>query len=189
MARNIENLFQLRQSPAITGSTAKDQDREAFLTYLLPVKKYLFNFIRKALNFSPDADDIFQEALLKGFRYFHSFDRRKNFKTWIFTIAHNLMKDMFREKHLRHWPVSLEEAGEPAIENVCFPISVSQEVREIYAAAAHLKPRQREVFFLFYYNEFSIPEIAEITGLTRTNIKFILHQARSAVKKVLEVHE
>ncbi len=67
------------------------------------------------------------------------------------------------------------------------PMAVSQEVREIYAAAAHLKPRQREVFFLYYYNEFNILEIVEITGLTRPNIKFILHQARSAVKKVLEV--
>ena len=185
MVLTAGNLVRLHRRPVETGSTALAENRDTFLAYLLPVKKHLYNFIRKALNFSTEADDIFQETLLKGFRYFHSFDRRKSFKTWIFTIAHNLMKDAHREKTLSHWPVPLVEVGEIRLE--ADPTAVSTRVREIYAEAAKLKPRQREVFFLYYYNEFGIAEIAEITGLTGVNIKFILHQARSAIKKVMEV--
>ena len=181
MALTAGNIIPLQQRARETGSAAQAQDRETFLDYLLPVKKRLYNFILKASNFSPEADDIFQDTLLKAFRYFYSFDRRKNFKTWIFTIAHNLLKDVFREKQLGHWPLSLAEVGEITAD------AVSNEVREIYTTAAALKPRPREVFFLYYYNEFTIPEIVEITGLTRPNIKFILHQARKAIKKVMEV--
>jgi RNA polymerase sigma-70 factor (ECF subfamily) len=179
MVLTAGNIIQLRQRAKETGSTARVQDRETFLAYLLPLKKHLYNFVKKTSNFSPDADDIFQDTLLKAFRYFHSFDRSKNFKTWIFTIAHNLLKDAFRDKQLRHWPVSLEEMGEIIADDV------SNDVQEIYTTAAALKPRHREVFFLYYYNEFNISEIIEITGLTRPNIKFMLHQARKAIKKVM----
>lgn len=187
MVLTAGNILQLRQRAKETGAAARAQDRETFLAYLLPVKKHLYNFVQKASNFSPDADDIFQDTLLKAFRYFHSFDRGKNFKTWIFTIAHNLLKDAFREKQLRHWPVSLEEVGEIAADEDQTDTAVSNDVQEIYTIAAALKPRHREVFFLYYYNEFTISEIIEITGLTRANIKFMLHQARKAIKKVMEV--
>jgi RNA polymerase sigma-70 factor (ECF subfamily) len=160
------------------------KERELFLSLLLPVKKNLYNFVRKSLAYTPEADDIFQEALLKGFRYFYSFDRDKSFKTWIFTIAHNLVKDrfMFLQKNPS---VSLDDVGEIAGDKG--PVSISEEAREVYAVAGELPPRSREVFFLYYYNEFRVAEIVEITGLSRALVKFILHQARSAIKKRMEV--
>ena len=185
MVLTAGDIMSFRRKPAAAAAATRADHREAFLAYLLPVKKHLYNFIRKALNFSHDADDIFQDALLKGFRYFHSFDRRKNFKTWIFTIAHNLMKDNFREKGHHTYPVSLQEVGDISAEGA--PAGMTEKVQEIYAAAANLKPRQREVFFLYYYNEFGVSEVAEITGLTRANTKFILHQARNTIKTVMEV--
>jgi RNA polymerase sigma-70 factor (ECF subfamily) len=152
----------------------------------MPIKKYLYNFIRKSLSFSHEADDIFQETLLKSFRYFHSFKRDKNFKTWIFTIAHNLMKDYFKSINTRSSSLVILEGDEIALDK---DTSLTEDVREIYMMAGKLKPRHREVFFLYYYNEFKIPEIVEITGLTKVNVKFILHQARKSVKKMLEVSE
>jgi RNA polymerase sigma-70 factor (ECF subfamily) len=189
MIKTTDNTYPPGPRSTEAAPTPLEKDRHTFLTYLLPIKKQLYNFVQKASNFSPDADDLFQETLLKGFRYFHSFDHGRKFKTWIFTIAHNLMKDAFREKQLRHWAVPLEAAED--ITAVDYPVSaaLSADVREIYAVVAHLKPRQREVFFLYYYNEFNISEIAAITGLSRANIKFILHQARKTIKKILEVRE
>jgi len=158
--------------------------REDFMVLLAPIKKYLYNFIRKSLNYSAETDDIFQETILKGFRYFNTYDREKDFKTWIFTIAHNLMKDSYayRQKNLS---VSLEELGDVECERK----EISHEVQEIYTAAHVLAPRDREIFFLYYYNEFEVSEIAKVTGLSRPNIKFILHQARKNIKKRMEVRQ
>lgn len=161
------------------------KQNEGFLQYLTPIKKHLYNFILKSLNFSHDADDIFQETLLKGFRYFHTFDRDRDFKTWLFTIAHNLVKDYFKNNRTL---VLLEDVEQLALTpgtSGPFP----DDVRDIYRAAANLKPRQREVFFLYYYNEFKISEIVDITGLTKVNIKFILHRARVAIKEMMEIRK
>ena len=161
------------------------ENKELFLHLLMTIKKYLYNFVQKSLNFSHEADDIFQETLLKGFRYFNSFKRDKNFKTWIFTIAHNLMKDYFNRNSSSSL-VLLGDADKIASDKEASP---PEDVREIYNMAGNLKPRHREIFFLYYYNEFKISEIVEITGLTKVNAKFILHQARKSVKKMLEVPE
>ena len=61
----------------------------------------------------------------------------------------------------------------------------SQElVKEVYQFAESLKPKQREVFFLFYYSGFTISEVSQITKLKTGNIKFILNQARTSLKKI-----
>ncbi|MCP4214209.1 MAG: RNA polymerase sigma factor [bacterium] len=169
------------QAAAICEETAVPDYKELFLQLLVPVKKFLYNFIQKSMNFSADADDIFQDTLLKGFRYFHSFDRDRSFKTWIFTIAHNLMKDHFSTNNALLPATDIEQLEDGVNRRV------PEDAREIYSAAKKLKPKHREVFFLFYYNEFKIPEIADITGLTKVNVKFILQQARKSVKKILEV--
>ncbi len=187
MALNFDNIvrFPGRTAPPDRASvqTTETADKDLFLHLLVPVKKHLYNFIRKSLNFSHDTDDVFQDTLLKSFRYFNSFKRDKNFKTWIFTIAHNLLKDHFKNSRSL---VLMENADR-------FPIdedtSIPRDVRDIYQVAGTLKPRQREVFFLYYYNEFKVSEIAQITGLTQVNVKFILHQARKTVKEMMEVEQ
>jgi RNA polymerase sigma-70 factor (ECF subfamily) len=168
--------------------TAPVPDRDRFLQLLLPVKTHLYNFIRKTMNFSSEADDVFQDTLLKGFRYFHSFDRRRGFKTWIFTVAHNLVKDRFAaEARMERQAVSWQEAEEVEDRANTPDAQMTAEVRDIYRLAAALRPRHREVFFLYYYNEFSVAETAEITGLSRANVKFILHRARKRIKSIVEV--
>jgi RNA polymerase sigma-70 factor (ECF subfamily) len=181
MVLNLDNIvpFPGKTGAAAAERTAETNDQELFLHHLLPVKKHLYNFIRKSLNFSPETDDIFQDTLLKGYRYFYSFKREGNFKTWIFTIAHNLVKDHFKRSSA---PVLLANADGLIIEE---DTSILRDVREIYHVAGTLKPRQREVFFLYYYNGFNISEITAITGLTGVNIKFILYQARKAVKDIM----
>jgi RNA polymerase sigma-70 factor (ECF subfamily) len=191
MALSLDKSVRLsRQAAAVEPEKAVELgNKELFLHLLMPIKKYLYNFIQKSLNFSHEADDIFQETLLKSFRYFNSFKQDKNFKTWIFTIAHNLMKDYFKSINIKNSNsnlVLMESADKIASDNEA---SLHGEVQEIYNMAEKLKPRHREVFFLYYYNEFKISEIVEITGLTTVNVKFILHQARKFVKKMLEVSE
>ena len=70
-------------------------------------------------------------------------------------------------------------------------MSVPQEkkalVQEIYSYASGLKPREREVFFLFYESGFAISEIEEITNLKSGYIKLLLHQARTNLKTKLGV--
>lgn len=154
--------------------------RETFLEFLSPVQSYLYNFILKSLNFSVQGEDLFQDVLLKAFRYFDSFDRKRSFKTWLFTIAHNLIKDYYQKNS--------SQLITDSMSSIEFrDNSLQPRVSDIYTVAENLKPRQREIFFLYYDSEFKVSEIASVTGLSKPNVKFILNQARKAIKKILEV--
>lgn len=194
---NTLNLFQENKSQCEdtidfqdTGRDMSESDlsdspglqRARYIELVDPIKKMLYNFIFKSMNFSQDSDDIYQEALLKGFKYFYSYNPEKNFKSWLFTIANNLIKDYFRKKK-SNLPLEPNHIGDGADQ------SLSLRVIDIYHAVGELKPHHRRVFFLFYYNEFKITEISAITGLSQSNIKFILSQSRKRLKKFLEVSE
>ena len=159
-----------------------EKKRKSFLQQLLPVKKQLYNFILKSLNFHSESEDLYQETILKAFRYYDSLNPNKKFKPWIFTIACNLIKDYLRKEK----PLPLFENSKIAYRN---NLRNYAEIKEIYRVASRLKTKQRKVFYLYYYNDFKISEISDITGLSRVNIKFILNQCRKMIKSRLEVLE
>ena len=152
-------------------------DQSVFWELAGPHKQKLYNFIHKSLSFSEEADDVFQETLLRGLKYFHSYNKEKSFNTWLFAIAHNEVKKHFKNAQRRN-SLPLEERLIVTDERI--PPDL---VREVYRFADALKPKQKEVFFLFYDSGFSISEISGITGLRQGNVKFILNRARQALKE------
>jgi RNA polymerase sigma-70 factor (ECF subfamily) len=157
------------------------QEIDWFWELVAPLEKKLFNFLHKALNFSEDSNDLYQEVVIRAWRYFPSFDRRRSFKTWIFAIAHNEIRKHFNQRKDEQTVIPidllLKEPAAPADD---------PDLALIYGTARQLPPRQREVFYLFYYNGFSIAEIAAICGLRQGNVKFILNRGRDAVRSALE---
>jgi RNA polymerase sigma-70 factor (ECF subfamily) len=148
------------------------------------VKTKLYNYIHKALNFSADADDVYQDTILHAYRYVRSFQDGRDFGAWLFGIAQNEIKKHHKKNPRVTISLDAERLG------IKDPYSERQTIEEIYRFAEQLKPRQREVFFLFYDQGFTIPEISEITRLGEGNIKFILNRARKALRTVIgENHE
>jgi RNA polymerase sigma-70 factor (ECF subfamily) len=160
---------------------AVEQEKEPFWDLLASLEKKLFNFLHKSLGFSEDSADLYQEVVLRAWKYFPSYDRRRDFSTWIFTIAHNEVKKYFNRR--REWatvPLALL-TNDPAAP------AADPDVALVHDAAMRLPARQREVFFLFYYSRFSLAEVAAICGLSQGNVKFILSRGREAVRRALEV--
>jgi len=154
----------------------------AFWGLIEPVKLRLYNFIHKSLNFSTDADDVYQETVLHAFQYFASFRKDKDFRGWIFSIAHNEIKSHFRRTRKQTATHSIDALT--ASQND----STGALIREVFRFAARLKPKERQVFFLYYESGFSIPEIEGITGLKEGYIKLLLSQARNSLREALGVH-
>lgn len=160
----------------------RSRDLEAtgtlFWELISPHKHKLYNFIKKSLNFSEDANDVFQETVLRALRYFSSYKKQKNFNTWLFTIAHNEIKKHYKKASKHTSFADMDRLKAPETND-------SQElVKEVYQFAESLKPKQKEVFFLFYYNGFTISEVSQITRLKEGNVKFILNQARISLKEI-----
>lgn len=158
----------------------------AFQEMLEPVKNNLYNFILKSLNFSEDAHDVFQETALRAFKYISGFKENYSFKTWIFAIAQNEIRGYYRKNRGKTGHTALdnpldenEGGGSPDDHDA----ATKALVKTIYEIAAELTPQQRNIFFLFYDERFSIKEIGRITGLKEGNIKFILNRSREIIKE------
>jgi len=155
--------------------------KHCFLKFLNPVKKFLYNYIRKSMNYSELSDDIYQETVLRAFKYFDSYDKKKCFKNWIFTIATNQLKNHLNSKNnlINH---------KNNVENIPFNSKEKNyKVRKIYNIAKNFKDEYRQIFFLYYYNDFKINEISRIVNKSESNIKFILYKLRKIIKKNMEV--
>ena len=152
-------------------------DAEHFWELAGPHRQKLYHFIHKSLSFSTEADDVYQDTLLRGLRYFPSYDKGKSFSTWLFTIAHNEVKKHFKNSR-REIPLPLLESLIVRDERSDFEL-----VREVYRLADGLKPKHKEIFFLFYDSGFSITEISRITGIREGHIKFILNRVRRTLRE------
>ncbi len=171
-----------------SGVDTMERENGAFRELVAPLEKKLFNFLHKSLNFSEDSADLYQEVVLRAWKYFPSFDRERSFATWIFAIAHNEIKKHFNRRKGDQGVIPLALlAADPAVPAADPAVPAADPtVALIYGAARQLPARQREVFFLFYYNQFSIAEIAAVCGLRQGNVKFMLNRGRDAVRRALE---
>jgi RNA polymerase sigma-70 factor (ECF subfamily) len=174
---NLEKT--LNDAEAMERSAKLNADPRVFWDLAEPHKQKLYNFIQKSLSFSAESDDVFQETLLRGWRYFPSYHAEKSFSTWLFAIAHNEIRRHFNNSH-REMPFQLVESLIVADEQ-----SNLHLIREVYRLAEGLKPKQREIFFLFYDSGFSVAEISHVTGVREGNVKFILNRARNSLRERL----
>ncbi len=164
---------------------ARNGDGAAFWRLVQPQRQKLYGFIRKAMGFSPDADDVFQETVLRAYRFLPSF-RPGSFAVWLFSIAHNEVR-RWQARAARRRSEPLDPAV--AVADIVDP-GERALVEEVYTAAALLPPRLQRVFFLYYDSGFAVEEIAGITGLSRANVKFLLFRARRLVRAQLgDIHE
>lgn len=107
---------------------------------------------------------------------------KNNFKSWLFTIASNHLKNYYRtlSRHPEYTELSDEYA---AIDNEIANIAIKSDVN---AALALLPPEQRETIILRYYNDLSIMEIAKITGAKETTVKARIRYGLEKLKIELE---
>ena len=145
-----------------------------------------------------DAEDLVQEAALKAFRGFGSFEPGTNFKAWFFRILMNSAVSRFRKTSRRPVEVELEDAsGGPLLMEAAergLDVGGSDPARSfiqrirlqsIHEAIADLPDEFRQVCVLYFLEEFTYPEIAEVLEIPVGTVRSRLHRARKALQRRL----
>ena len=156
---------------------------------LSPVYNFIYHYVRN----SSDAEDITQEVFIKMWRSLRKFDQKKNFRTWLFTIAKNTAIDYSRKK--KDIPMSSfddEEGNNPILDNLSDPSPLPEELFErkdlaekLDRAMEQLSPNYRSVLVLYYKDGFNFREIAEILGEPIDTIKSRHRRALIKLKEIL----
>jgi RNA polymerase sigma factor (sigma-70 family) len=138
----------------------------------------LYRFMLKSTRQVEDARDLVQSSFEKLWEHRDEINGSKS-KSYLFTIAYHKMIDLNRKNSRIEFRENLPEqaaASEP----------YAPRIKEVLdQALSRLGDRQRSLVLLKDYEGYSYEEIAEITGLTGSQVKITLHRARLQLKEWL----
>ena len=160
-------------------------DRNAYAVLVDRYKDMVFSLALKLMHNREEAEEIAQDAFVKAYRSLSGFKGNSRFSTWLYRIVYNTAISSLRRKEVEK--VQMDEANLPDIEfteSSSSYVALSKEERKKFIARAldNLDAEERFLIIMYYYEDRDMEEMAEITGLTKTNVKVKLHRTR---KKML----
>lgn len=147
--------------------------------------KDLYGFIITLTHQQADADEIFQETLIKLMDNVHSFKGLSSLKTWVWKIARNKTIDFQRAVKRLCW---VESSGMEEFLKEDPYFNGDEWLTRLHSAVSELPPTQREVFILRYFENMNYNQIAEITEKNKGTLKTSFHYAAAKVSEILKSH-
>lgn len=156
---------------------ARQGDREAFDALAELHREGLKSFLLNRID-AAEIDDVIQDVFLAAWRALPGYDGRSQFRTWLFAIAFNKVRDHYRarmrrisEVHVKEAPVNLADEGDPYA-----AADLSLAVREMLKT---LSDAQREVILFYYQDSLTLAEIAAVLNRNLSTVKYQFFQAHS----------
>jgi len=133
------------------------------------------------------AMDISQDAFIRAYRSFKTFDNRKNFYTWYYRILKNLCLNYFRDSQNKREVTYLENIKNMEDSETPGDFVEEEEVKEkLERAMQQLKLEDREILILKEFQNFSYKEIAELLNLPIGTVMSKLYYARKKLANEFE---
>lgn len=129
-----------------------------------------------------DCADAIQETIVKAFQKIDTLKKEKYVKTWLIRILINECHNIIRKESKS---VSIENVQELAYTQV----GEWSDYGDLYSAVRSLKEELRMPVILYYGEDFSIREIAQILDITEGAVQKRLARARAKLKVKLEQME
>ena len=126
-----------------------------------------------------DAEDIVQDVFLRIIDKKPSFNDESHEKSWLIRATINMCKNkvnMFWNKN----KCSIDDVQEFAVSDK-YNTDTS-----VFQAVMALGEKYRVMVYMYYYEGYSTPEIADVIGKNETTIRSLLHRARNKLKDMLK---
>lgn len=130
---------------------------------------------------SDEREDVFQEMMYQLCRAYPRFQRKAKFSTWMYRVCLNTALTALRKnKHtkesvsLSHYQIADETDSQP-----------DENMLLLYKAIEKLSPVNKAIILL-YLEDLSYEEIADITGLTRSNVSVRLVRIKKELEQQLK---
>ena len=123
------------------------------------------------------ADDVTQDTFVKYITQGRDYDSQEHLRAWLLRVAVNRARDVNRS-FWRRSTVGWEEYMD------ALPFAEPED-RELFGAVMALPERYRTVIHLFYYEDYSVSEIAEVLRRSEGTVKSQLSRGRKLLKNML----
>lgn len=175
---------------------AKNGDSNAINFLLDNNKSYIYAIAFAVLKNHEDAEDATQKTMITVWQNIGTLENPEAFKSWLYHIAHTRSLNVLQSKKNNRFILDEDISDLPHLEDMENDFMLPQA----YAERDDLRERlnriinglsavQRETIVLYYFNDRSVSEIAEIMDCYENTVKSRLYLARNSIKTEIEEQE
>ena len=143
-------------------------------TYADMVYRIAYRYVKNSI----DTDDVFSEVFLAYFKKERTFESEEHRKAWLIRVTINCAKDLLSQR-AQLQQLHEETLSDPTAHDVDTYMDLNKAIEQ-------LRPEYQEVIKLYYLDDLSVKEIAQILNKNENTIKTQLFRAREILKSVLE---
>ena len=139
-----------------------------------------------------NAEEVYQDVFVKVFNNINRYNAEKSsLKTWILRIAYNEAISFLRRKsapvvYFEDYGDRCEALSDAEVDET-FGHANQETVQLIRAALKYLPPEEQAVIMMFYYDELSIKEIADVTESLPTTVASKLSRTRKKLCRIIKM--
>ena len=135
-----------------------------------------------------DIGDVTQEVFIKLYRFLPQFNQQR-FTTWLYKITLNAARDYYRKEGRekdRQDKITVNQLATsgPSAEDQVF---LFEEDRELHDSILRLEEKYRIPLVLFYFQDISYQQIADILTITMPAVKTRIFRAKEMLKKEIDL--
>jgi len=203
MQQSVDSTQALAESDAVAVERTLAGDRDA---YRVLVERHSHNVFRLAYRMTRnrhDAEEVVQEAFLRGYQKLGQFAARSNFGTWVYRIAANYAIDRMRQRQkeesrremprtedgegMENDPLTRMKDEAPTPERLTLSIELRKQMEQALAA---LTEAERTAFVMRHWEGCGIEEIAVVlkssSNATKNTVFRAVHKLRQALQPLVE---
>jgi RNA polymerase sigma-70 factor (ECF subfamily) len=148
-------------------------------------KRYAFTIAFKILQNRPEAEEAAQDSFIKAYHHLAAFNKGSKFSTWLYRIVFNTAvtykrKRKYNFQNIEDTVIAYAQDAEGSLER-------DDKQKFLSQAMAKLNDQDRTALSLFYLDEFTLEEIADITGMPANTMKVRIHRARHRLGEELKL--
>jgi RNA polymerase sigma-70 factor (ECF subfamily) len=144
--------------------------------------------VRRFTQHADDVADIVQTIFIKAYTHLQSFDQSRSFNSWVYRIAHNESVNYLKKRGGEK--VSFMDFDtffpHPFASETADKATLDEEAKQtLEKSLQNISPKYREVLILYYYDELSYQEIADILRIPTSTVGVRIRRGKESLHTVL----
>ena len=162
----------------------KGGDSHAFKGLVDLYKDMVYTLCLRMVKNNMLAEELAQDSFLKAYKKIDTYRAESKFSTWLYRIAYNTCLSSFRKKSFSE--VELMDDHHQSVGNTgLLELEIEDRNQSLKTVLMQLSSDEQVLIQLFYLEELSVKEIADITGLSDSNIKVKLHRSKQKLREII----
>ncbi|MDY7393660.1 sigma-70 family RNA polymerase sigma factor [Aureibaculum sp. 2210JD6-5] len=166
-----------------------DGDTQKYAILVNRYKDLVYTLAIRMVKNKEEAEEVSQDTFTKAFKSLNKFKGESKFSTWIYSIAYNTSLDSLKKTKRQYKTVTINEFTKnqiKSLDNILDKMEHDERKLTIQNCMQLLPSEDSFLLTLYYFEELSIDEIAQIINLKPNNVKVKLFRSRKKLTSILK---